>query len=187
MRVAAALLLLTLALSGCGGGPHEAPPKPLKVSLHGCRDARVKPRPDNLPHVRATTLCLINDERAGRGLPPLHEEARLQRAAELHSLDMVNRRFADHVNPDGAGPAARILRQAYDGARAGENLAWSSPGGADPVHRVYAWMHSEGHREAILNPHFSEIGIGLAYGPGPPQRHLDTQMGWFYTTDFGGR
>jgi len=40
---------------------------------------------------------------------------------------------------------------------AGENLAINSD--ADRAHT--AWMNSEGHKKNILNPDFTELGIGL--------------------------
>ena len=38
-----------------------------------------------------STLCLLNNERTQRGMPPLRLNARLSRAAIAHSSDMVQR------------------------------------------------------------------------------------------------
>ena len=41
---------------------------------------------------------------------------------------------------------------------AGENLAQNTT--AEKAFR--AWMNSEGHRKNILNPNFTELGVGIA-------------------------
>ena len=54
---------------------------------------------------------------------PLVMEARLRCAARVHSLDMANRGFFDHVNPDGEDPFVRMERAGYSFQAAGENIA----------------------------------------------------------------
>ena len=73
--------------------------------------------------LRVVTLCLVNRERAGRGLPHLVVQPELQRAAQRQSEDMGARRFFAHVNPDGLTPTDRIRAAGYP-ARSwtGENL-----------------------------------------------------------------
>jgi hypothetical protein len=45
---------------------------------------------------------------------------------------------------------------------------------------MQAWMNSPGHRENILNPDYSEIGVGIAIGnPAQPDG-----LGATYATDF---
>ena len=43
---------------------------------------------------------------------------------------------------------------------AGENIA---AGQRTPAQVVRAWMHSEGHRNNILNPDFTQIGVGYTH------------------------
>lgn len=186
MRAVVALLLLAVALAGCGNGPTrlEVNGSPAPVSLYGCQDVLATPRPDRVEPVRTTTLCLINAERTQRLLQPLSSESRLQRAAELHSADMARRHFVGHRNPDGVMPNTRIYRQGYPEVLVGENLGWGVPRLASPFRMVQAWMHSPGHRANILRPGFREIGIGFADGasrPGPAPK-----QGFFYAMEFGG-
>ncbi|MFP3338704.1 CAP domain-containing protein, partial [Micrococcus sp. SIMBA_131] len=54
---------------------------------------------------------------------------------------------------------------------AGENIA---AGQATPEEVVKAWMNSEGHRKNILNPGYTEIGVG--YISGGSYGHYWTQM-----------
>jgi uncharacterized protein YkwD len=116
---------------------------------------------------RQELLCLLNRERAKNGLPGLREEARLDQAAQVQSNDIVARRFFAHVNPDGRAPSDRIDAAGYPRSPlTGENIAWGEEREGTPVRVVRAWMHSPGHRANILQPRYTEIGIGVT--PGAP-------------------
>ena len=131
--------------------------------------------------LRGATLCLINRERAQRGLRGLRANRRLSVAADRHSKSMVARRFFAH-----GSFVSRIRRAGYlRSARSwtlGENIAWGSGARATPGAIVRAWMHSPPHRRNILG-RFREIGIGVKAGaPVGGLRDAAT-----YTTDFGNR
>jgi uncharacterized protein YkwD len=140
------------------------------------------------PAGKAMTLCLLNFERRRAGLPGLVENPLLDRASELHSADMVRRRFFEHVNPDGVSPENRIAAAGYapsPGGATGENIAWGEGGRASPASIVDLWMHSPGHRANILRPVFREVGIGVTLGNRPKPTHGELRAAT-YTTDFGG-
>ena len=107
----------------------------------------------------------------------------LQRAAELHSLDMATRDFFEHQNPDGVQPDARIVRQGYPPILVGENLAWGETVKSSPAVIVSMWMKSPGHRANILEPGYREIGIGMAYDA--PEKQPVPKQAAIYTTTFG--
>ena len=127
---------------------------------------------------RAATLCLLNAERAARGLAPLRASTKLGRAAQGHAADMVDRGYFAHGNF-----GARIARTGWGRHRRtytiGENLGYGSGGGATPRAIVAAWMGSAGHRANILQRRFHAIGIGIASGT------PDGDAGATYSTDFG--
>ncbi|MBX3358344.1 MAG: hypothetical protein KF745_07940 [Phycisphaeraceae bacterium] len=98
---------------------------------------------------------------------PLALEPSLTIAARLHSLDMAERDFFDHVNPDGLSPTQRAQDQGYAGT-AGENIA----AGYDTIDEVHkAWLVSIGHRKNVLSLHsnfsstfhYDEFGPGFAF------------------------
>jgi uncharacterized protein YkwD len=91
---------------------------------------------------------------------PMIAEAQLQCAARLHSLDMFERMFFDHTNPDGESPWDRVDRTTYDGSASGENIAQGYP---DPAAVMDGWMNSPGHCSNIMNPDNTELGVGY-YG-----------------------
>jgi len=98
---------------------------------------------------------------------PLAMNASLTEAARSHSLDMAQRDFFDHENPDGHDPTWRAQNAGYMGV-AGENIA----AGYDDVELVHiAWLESLGHRRNVLSLydtfdesfHYDEFGPGAAH------------------------
>jgi uncharacterized protein YkwD len=107
---------------------------------------------------RAAVLCLVNVERAARGVAPVAPESRLEAAATAHAVDMRVRSFFNHTNPDGASPGDRISAAGYAWSAYGENIAY---GQRTPAAVMDAWMRSTGHCQNILSPRVTEVGIGV--------------------------
>jgi uncharacterized protein YkwD len=70
-------------------------------------------------------------------------------------------------------------------ASAGENIAFGFGLESTPAAIVRLWMESPGHREDILRPSFTEIGIGITTGA-PELPEFKQSDSATYTTDFGG-
>jgi uncharacterized protein YkwD len=155
----------------------------------GCSGAAAVPSRANAARVAHATLCLLNAQRAAHGLPKLHMNRRLHRAAAGFAHAMASRNFFSHVSPSGSTPLSRIRSVRYlDGARSwaiGENIAWGMGATASPRGTVTEWMHSPGHRANILNGAFRQVGIGIA--PGAPVRVSAASRAATYATDFGSR
>lgn len=105
---------------------------------------------------------LTNMEREARGIPPLTWDDGAAEAAYEHCWDMHLRDFFDHYNPDGDGPVERMEQAGVVFLYAGENIA---RGQRTPVEVVQAWMESPGHRENLLSPVWTHVGIGVHSGP----------------------
>lgn len=106
---------------------------------------------------------LVNAERRARGERPLVWDAELMQMARQHSQNMARQNFFNHKGPDGQGLRERSSANGISGFRAlAENLAYNK--GFDDVAScaVTGWMHSEGHRDNILNAEFNRSGIGIA-------------------------
>lgn len=179
-RVLAPVLLACLALAA----PASA------TSAGRCANADVIPTAASLERVRSATLCLLNVERATRGLRPLRVDGQLRKAAERYSALMVRRGFFDHVSPGGSTLTTRVrngtryLRSNSVGWTLGENLGWGSGQLATPRQMVRSWMRSQGHRRNILRRDFRHVGIGIAIGA---PSEVGDQAAATYTTDFGSR
>jgi uncharacterized protein YkwD len=179
-----AVLLVGVALRQAGSHAQEAQPQ----SSAACGpDVGTWPSELGLQRTRELTLCLLNEQRASRGLVALRMEPRLELAAQRYVGDMVEGRFFDHVDPAGRAPEDRILMAGYpsNNAWTGENLAYGTGPEGSPARIVDHWMHSPGHKANILRDSFTEIGIGVAFDV-PKQEPAGTDAGATYATSFGG-
>jgi len=152
----------------------------------GCAGADLLPAVASVPTAKSATLCLLNGERAARGLAPLSSDPTLEDAAQGYSLAMVQQRFFGHVSPSGQTITERLADYVAP-ARSwatGENLAWGQGPLATPAAIVRNWMASPGHRDNILNDEFNEIGVGIVGGT--PSGGLPALTAT-YTTTFGAR
>ncbi len=112
--------------------------------------------------VLATVLVdLANGDRAQNSLRTLTMNPVLVAAAQAKADDMAAKGYFAHVSPQGVDPWHWFKEAGYAFDYAGENLAVDFSDSGD-VER--AWMNSPTHRENILNPHFTEIGIATAEG-----------------------
>jgi len=150
-----------------------------------CAGADEVPAAGDLDGAAWATLCLLNEQRAAYGLPPLRRAAVLDRASAAYAQRMVDERFFAHVGPDGLDVAHRLRAAGY-GDRlgrdwvVGENIAWGQEIYATPRSTVQHWMASPGHRRNVLSDEYAEIGIGIVLGA-----PVDPTWGATYTTDFG--
>src|SRR5258707_6917090 len=87
-----------------------------------CPGADLLPSADNVADINQATLCLLNAERAARGLGALTENASLSRASLAYSQQMVDQSFFAHEAPDGTDLVARLPPVGYLGNTRG---AWS--------------------------------------------------------------
>ncbi|TVQ10874.1 MAG: CAP domain-containing protein [Leptolyngbya sp. DLM2.Bin27] len=120
--------------------------------------------PANLA-VAEELLQLVNAERQRVNAPPLTLNAQLTTAAQRHSEDMAASRRLSHTGSDGSTMRSRIDATQYQWSTIGENVAMGQPTAAAVM---AAWMNSPGHRQNMLNPAFTELGIGYANGAGRP-------------------
>lgn len=130
-----------------------------------CADGDLVPTSADLDRVRAATLCLIGMARAANGVPQLRETADLDAAAQAHTDDMIARGYFGHVGSTGLDLLDRIVATGYaavgDLLRAGENIAAGSDSLATPAATVATWMASPEHRANILDPSFTDTGLGV--------------------------
>ena len=172
-RLAAVAALAALALCA-----------PATAHADDCAGGDVVPAADNVVVVGQATLCLLNQQRAAKGVGPLVENAALSTASAGYSQRMVSQGFFAHESPDGGTLVDRLTAVGYLGGDAawvvGENIGWGQASLATPRSMVDAWMHSPGHRENLLSADYGQVGLGLALGT-----PTDRTWGATYTTDFG--
>jgi uncharacterized protein YkwD len=144
--LALALVLVTLLIAMLAG-PVAAVP-----TDEALRDAEVR------------VLERINEERAALDLRPIRMDSRIRRVAQARSSDMVDRRYFDHVDPDGKAPWDHLDAASISWYRAGEIIALNhvSPISSAASHAVDQWMASQGHHDQIVSTVFNYAGVGVA-------------------------
>jgi len=142
-------------LSGFSTGCFMAPP--------GANDAQAKCIVTEDADVLADrVLQLVNLERVEAGVAPVVKSDALTGLAQDYACRMIEGGFFGHTDPDtGYGPGERAVAGKYLFWNIGENLAAGQTTAAD-VMRV--WMDSPSHRDNILDPRWTEVGIGVRYG-----------------------
>jgi uncharacterized protein YkwD len=113
--------------------------------------------PSSPDAVASAVVDATNQARTAAGLAPLTIDAHLTTAATAHSADQAAAHTMSHTGTNGSTPAQRITAAGYTWWTWGENVA-AGQKTANLV--VDAWMNSPGHRANILNPNFTNIGIG---------------------------
>jgi uncharacterized protein YkwD len=105
----------------------------------------------------------VNRTRVEKGLPPLQQNLQLHRVARHHSEDMATRGFFGHLNPDGHDVVDRLQAEDIeDFTAAGENI-FSGKQVEDPAQvAVQEWLKSSSYRKNLLNPRYTEGGVGVA-------------------------
>ncbi len=113
-------------------------------------------------------IDLVNQIRVQNGLKKLTANWELSRVARYKSQDMKDKKYFSHTSPTYGSPFNMIKNFGISFKTAGENIAY---GYSTPEAVVNGWMNSEGHRKNILNPNYTQIGVGyVASG------HYWTQM-----------
>jgi uncharacterized protein YkwD len=123
--------------------------------------------------VRAAVLCLVDQQRAIRGLPALADSGALDSSAQSWTETMVSSGQFTH----GSDLGARFTAAGYDWSAAGEDIA---AGAETPATAMMAWMASPEHCANILDPGFTGVGTGV-----DPSSVGGGVHGATWTEDFG--
>lgn len=115
---------------------------------------------------------LTNLERTKRGIDPLIWDEDLAYSARYHAADMSYDNYFEHESYDRVdGELIYVCdtherTEAFSGYWCGENIIGGTYFEIDhntARYMVESWMDSPGHKENILNPGFTHIGVGYYY------------------------
>ncbi|TVP68982.1 MAG: CAP domain-containing protein [Leptolyngbya sp. LCM1.Bin17] len=113
--------------------------------------------------VVAELLTRVNQARQQAGVDPLSLNPQLNTAAQGHAQDMASTGRLSHTGSDGSTMRSRIDATDYRWRAIGENVAMGQPTAAAVLE---SWLNSPGHRQNLLNPTFTELGLGWAEAGG---------------------
>lgn len=133
-------------LTGCGAQNYAQP-------------ASVCEAPTQADELSEQLLRLINMERTLADLDSIEWDEGLAGVARGYACRMIEGRFFGHIDPQTkTGPNHRLTIAGYEFNVMGENLA---VGQTTAVEVLDGWMASPSHRDNILSPEWTRIGIGV--------------------------
>ncbi len=107
--------------------------------------------------IEKAVLDLTNAERQKAGLKPLQMDDKLMASARQKSADMASKNYFSHTSPTYGSPFDQMKANGITYKAAAENIAMGQRSAQEVVQ---GWMNSPGHRQNILTPGFTHIGIG---------------------------
>ncbi|MBM7855188.1 putative YkwD family protein [Desulfohalotomaculum tongense] len=129
-----------------------------KTPVQQPQDSQPKNAVPSINEFQKKIVELVNKERAKEGLQPLVAKADLNKVAQLKAEDMAKNNYFSHTSPTYGSPFDMMKQFGINYSYAGENIA---VGYRTPESVMEGWMNSPGHRKNILNPNFTEIGVGF--------------------------
>lgn len=127
--------------------------------------ANLEPRDTNTyvnEQAPGEVLALLNAERKAQGLGELTLDSTLCQATTIRATEAQYQtgNFADwaHKRPDGRKWSTVLSEVGFSGSYYGENAARGQASGESLYN---AWYNSEGHRNNMMNPEFTKVGISM--------------------------
>jgi hypothetical protein len=133
----------------------------------------------DIPQVESAIVEMTNAFRKEKKLGPVKPDAELARAARAYAEFLANSPIFSHT-ADGRQPGDRAQAAGYAYCQIAENLAMNrdSRGFASRQlarEAVEGWKNSAGHRENMLAPSVTDIGVGVAKAKAQ-QKYLSVQL-----------
>lgn len=107
-------------------------------------------------------LGRINNLRASLGLPGYTLNPALNAAAQSQAQWMAETGSISHNRPDGSSPRSRAISAGYTTTDVSENIYGGSNASVGVAWTF--WVNSPVHYNGLVNPRYSDVGIGVASG-----------------------
>ena len=104
-------------------------------------------------------LAAVNAFRIKNGRRTVVLDKRLSKAPALQSETQAKRDWIGHDGPGGSRPKDRAVRAGFRAKIASENVASGQKSFSDVMQ---SWEGSAGHRENLLRPEVTTIGVAMA-------------------------
>lgn len=138
--------------------PASTPATP--TSLTATPTAPVIPPVTVLTANEQLMVDMINQQRQAVGVNPVKADLRLTAVGRAKANDMKVNNYFSHTSPTYGSPWAMMQQAGITVRWAGENIS----GNKSVAGSMAALMLSPGHKANILDPRFTHVGVGIAYG-----------------------
>ena len=134
----------------------------------------------DLPQAELAIVEKTNAFRKTNGLQEVKPNPALRAAARAFAEYLARSGKFSHA-ADGRAPQDRVLAQGYRYCLVAENLAWNLDSRGYDTGRlarevVEGWKASPGHRENLLLPGATEIGVAVAQTPSATPKFVSVQV-----------
>lgn|GEM_PF-1634069 len=116
-----------------------------------------QPAPAGLTADEATLYDLINQDRADYGVNPVSVNMTAVQAATAKAQDMITNDYFGHDSPTYGMPSQMLTEFGVTYTTTGENIAEV----ANVEVANSDFMSDTGHKDNILNPAFTQVGVGV--------------------------
>lgn len=116
-------------------------------------------------------LELVNKEREKAGVAPLTINTSLNSAAKIRACESATN--FSHKRLSGDDFQTILEEQGINYSYCGENLA---AGNSTIAATIRQWRNSPGHYENMINPNYTQMGIGLYYDPNSTYKYYWVQL-----------
>lgn len=107
-------------------------------------------------------LGRINNLRASLGRGGYTLNGALSAAAQSQAQWIVDNGSVSHTRPDGSGPRTRALNAGYPSTQVSENIYGGTNASVNDAWTF--WVNSGIHYASLVNPAYTEVGVGIARG-----------------------
>lgn len=140
----------------------------------------MSPALPDLPAVEAAVIEMTNAFRVRQKLQDVQPNAQLTQAARAYAAYLAKSNAFSHT-ADGREAGDRVTSIGYQWCQVGENLALNldSRGFASrdlAKKSIEGWINSPGHRETMLAPYATEIGVGVARAQDKDPKFISVQL-----------
>lgn len=105
----------------------------------------------------------INAARKAANLAPVTINTGLLDLTHFRASDMVKRNYFSHVTPEGTGLMDWLVQRGFDFQDAGEIIHRNDYAANKTAEQAFqGYMNSKAHREIMLDPYFTQVGVGHA-------------------------
>lgn len=127
-----------------------------------CHPSRLKsPQSKSMGNMEEEIIRKINNVRKEHGLMPLKGNNVLKQVARGHSCSQATQNQFSHEEASGSTPSDRVRKAGVRFTLLGENIAMVKNVDRPVDEIVKGWIKSKGHRENILDPPFTQTGVGI--------------------------
>lgn len=137
------------------------------------------PLPD-VPAVEQAVIEMTNAFRRENRLGQVTASPALTKAARAYAVYLAKNNAFSHT-ADNRDVGTRASASGYQWCSIGENLAMNLDSRgfetrALAQQTVEGWINSPGHKENLLGPHYTEIGVGVVQAPDKNPKYITVQV-----------